>query len=280
MRSSHARIEVPERSEESLPLDDEAVWPQARQERLLRDCQQTGQGQVENVEGEERVPQAEAQVTAKMCRGYFHTPGTMLPIGSFYIQKKGRRAGRPVAECRECVRYRRKTGFVHGVKNCRPANALDTADVLPIVHELRRRIGCEEVARRAGISADHLRISRFSSQSYVKFETYQALKRVLIEARANGEDGWDFVARRKANLIPNASGLWGTKKAYYIARQRERQRAQLYVGRSGPDPWLTVLKYQAERNVVLPTDPDPTWWVHTGMEWVPRYGEEALGADF
>jgi hypothetical protein len=28
------------------------------------------------------------------------------------------------------------------------------------------------------------------------------------------------------------------------------------------------------------TPPDAQWWHNTGMEWLPRYGEEMLGEDF
>lgn len=36
----------------------------------------------------------------------------------------------------------------------------------------------------------------------------------------------------------------------------------------------------AEREKVDTSPPDKTWWHHTGMEWVPRYGEEMLGDEF
>lgn len=39
--------------------------------------------------------------------------------------------------------------------------------------------------------------------------------------------------------------------------------------------WALFVRYPVKE-----TEPDKQWWYFTGMEWVPRYGEEMLGDDF
>lgn len=39
--------------------------------------------------------------------------------------------------------------------------------------------------------------------------------------------------------------------------------------------WFLFVRYPVKE-----TEPDKQWWYFTGMEWVPRYGEEMLGDDF
>lgn len=208
-----------------------------------------------------------------MCRGHFHAPGTLVPLTEFYVHKGTWRTGKPFAKCKTCTLWFRKHPIPEADKW---HTILPLDEVRPLVDELHRRIGPTEAARRVGMHSDALMWHRLGRQDGMRLSTVEKLLRVLEGARKLGEDGYDFLERRTANLIAG--------RRAHVERMRQQQREELVKSRETKNgAWGLYLESIAKRSdeayQAIPS-PDPAWWVWTGMEWLPRYGDEMLGDDF
>lgn len=155
---------------------------------------------------------------------------------------------------------------------------------MPIIEELSRRIGKGETARRAGLYIDVLTIGRLRKTKGMRKSTVDKLVHVLVQARQNGEDGFDRLAVSRSNLIPG--GPPGARQRATRAmvvkwerrrhrRERQRFRREIASGDNSFNNEQIMKMYPVDM-----TSPDNFWWHNTGQEWLPRYGEEMLGSDF
>lgn len=222
---------------------------------------------------------ADKREETKLCRGFFHAPGTMLPLSEFYTHKRGPRVGKPLSLCKRCK--------LHARKNPKGDNNWNAYVDIPwdVIEELRRRIGPIEAARRAGLERDVLtpyRLERLSKG--MRQTTADSLVRALDEARANGEDNHDPNEVRRAHLIPG--GPPGAREAAVAAMQRKwklwraLRAAEKRKRRKLTPEEMAMNRMLHMRQQVKPDNHDPYWWHHTGQEWLPRWGEEMLGRDF
>lgn len=282
----NANQELSEGSEEGVSLDDEAVWQEEGSGSLLRNRQQARQGQVQVGSRPQRVQEEEALDDAlleaarrrrdltngvttinrhwhitkmKWCFGPLHPPGgELLPCdpdgeSAFYMNKVGKKAGRPFSHCKQCEHLKR------GVD---PANSgfVSVAEGRAMANYVADRIGRTEFLRRADLAQSFF--ARLEEYPTMRMATLNRIRRVYHAVRAARE-------QRAPNDIKYG--------AYLRGRAESRKRAKAELDQGG---WETYLAYVAERNAAKSPEPDPKWWVNTGMEWVPRYGEEMLGSDF
>jgi hypothetical protein len=215
----------------------------------------------------------------KKCRGHYHPGGVLVPLTEFHTHRRGRRANKPFSECKKCIKYRQTSP----PKLTRPAfieEMVPMEKVRPLIDELIRRVGRYEAARRAGLHQEAFSDRRRRNQQFVKPTTFARLAIAVRQAREAGEDNFDIANVRLANLIPNVSGLYGPKKKFYYWRKKREQERMTRAQAKPKSGFKLYDDYVAARNVAKPSEPDPQWWVHTGMEWLPRYGDEMLGSDF
>lgn len=140
----------------------------------------------------------------KLCNGPLHKPeGEWMPLHSYFIMKKGSRAGKPLSRCMACDRvYKgrdKKGGLV-------PVNR-----VWFIFEELRARIGKAETCRRLGISINlWYRVEhRVYRNMYRK--TAKAAMLLLRELRTNN------VARHR-DSIRHGAAMRGHKEKRPVLR--------------------------------------------------------------
>lgn len=215
-----------------------------------------------------------------MCRGHFHAPGTKLPLSEFSVHRGTWQTGKPFAKCKRCTVWLKQ--HPKGDKDWNTYIPLER--VMPIIEELSRRIGKGETARRAGLYIDVLTIGRLRKTKGMRKSTVDKLVRVLVQARQNGEDGFDRLAVSRSNLIPG--GPPGARQRATRAmvvkwerrrhrRERQRFRREIASGDNSFNNEQIMKMYPVDM-----TSPDNFWWHNTGQEWLPRYGEEMLGSDF
>jgi hypothetical protein len=208
-----------------------------------------------------------------MCRGFFHAPGTLVPLSEFSFHKRGTRVGKPFSQCRRCTNHRRQNP-----KGNTDWNSYVEVPI-EIVEELRRRIGPYEAARRAGLYIDVLLPGRVRRHR-MRQSTVDKLNAVLEEARVKGEDNFDPASVRLSQLIPGGPpGAREKATRAMVAMWEHRMRERAKIARSKARRRLGS-RFEFTWKPVDETPPDPVWWHHTGQEWLPRWGEEMLGSDF
>lgn len=149
----------------------------------------------------------------KVCRGFYHAPGTLLPLSEFNTRKSGDRKGELYSLCRVCHKHRRK----HPISS--PGSAyVPMSKFMEVYDELVRRIGQTNMAKRIGVAVDTLNRRRLATKTNVRVTTYETALAVLEDARSNGEDGWDADAVRVANLTPEIA--W--QKSAEVRRLRKK----------------------------------------------------------
>lgn len=77
----------------------------------------------------------------KLCNGPLHREGAWVPISGYFFFKTGKRAGKPMSQCKKCERSRKGR-----------AGMIEMDQVRFIFDELQRRVGRAEVIRRLGVS--------------------------------------------------------------------------------------------------------------------------------
>jgi hypothetical protein len=214
-----------------------------------QEAKRQGQG----IQATARTKEA-AALSAKMCRGPLHPDGgEVLPINEFHHFRRGRRAGKPFCRCKRCERVRRG-------RDPELSGNVPMIDVLPMLRVLEIRLGRAETCRRAGIGErnfwwriDHLHYPNMHMRTFLKIKA-------LHESVLSGN------VQRDPNDI-----AWGRQARGHIEGLAHSRR----------------ILAEAKHDYQVPTDkwtvrnePDKTWWVDTGMGWLPRYGAEMLGSDF
>lgn len=126
--------------------------------------------------------------------------------------------------------------------------------------EAALRIGRNELARRTGLNRQALSAAIDGRVKFVRKANVRKVMLELVSIQRKGEhhnnNPWILAAQRQA---ANA--------------KREKIRSH------------NIHLHSQEHHLFLITEvkssePDKSLWHFTGMEWVPRYGEEMLGSDF
>jgi hypothetical protein len=198
------------------------------------------------------------------------------------------RKGKPFSRCKRCWRYQ----VTHPIKNPLHIERVPVKLYAHTVEELRRRIGQTEAARRMGTHPEHLGARRIAEKTTVTRRKYELAVKVLDDARAAGEDGFDMLAVKMANLIhqqrpgvpldQRRRDYWGPK----FEAECERRRHVLVTGALG---WPMYVRerftmeecdewYRRGFSVPLDLVPREYWW--DDLSGLPRFGEEMLGKDF
>jgi DNA-binding Xre family transcriptional regulator len=135
----------------------------------------------------------------KKCKGPAHPEGVYLPWNEkyYYLYKKGARAGTFTSQCRLCHQW-------HKVKS--PGTDHGLVPISQIRHfyiEGVNRVGMTELAKRAGVTAEHIKLVISGKQKYVRKAT---LKKIMLELVS---------IKRHNEYSINAYALWRVRKRGY-----------------------------------------------------------------
>jgi hypothetical protein len=134
----------------------------------------------------------------KLCTGCLHGEGgAWLPLHSFWIFKNGKRAGKPVSQCKACERVNRgRSG--NGVV---PVSRVHFAFV-----EIERRLGRTEACRRMGVSMNLWYRLQNGTYQNMYYSTAEKALVLLKELRENN------VARHKDSIKYGAAARGAEEK--------------------------------------------------------------------
>jgi len=144
-------------------------------------------------------------VLHKKCNGPLHQEeGEWLTLDRYFINKKGKRAGKPISQCKACSRYYKFKDTNRGL--------VEVSRVWWIFVELRNRLGKAEVCRRLGVSRNFW--YRVERGIYVRMYKKTALKAILVlrEAREKNE------VRHRDSILSGAAQR-GRKEKIPTAKQ-------------------------------------------------------------
>lgn len=150
-----------------------------------------------------------------------------------------------------------------------------------VLEEISRRIGKQEASRRAGVNPWYIGIA-LRRNIGVSVEVLGRFEKVLEDAIANGEDNFDPMAIRKANLVPGTPEARAKANAARIEKWRRVRKARLSseANQRWAQAMVAVERHHEVINPVDTSEPDKFWWHTTGMEVLPRWGAEMLGDEF
>jgi hypothetical protein len=145
----------------------------------------------------------------KRCNCDVHQ-GEFIPLEEFWVFKRGRRAGKPMSQCKDALQ--RQQGRTPGVSGYVPLNRLKF-----VFRELESRIGRMETCRRAGISINFWsRMDRGITKSIQKGTAIKLIEvlrqcRIAEEARHKDSIRHGAAARGRKEKVPT------TRKHFNIA---------------------------------------------------------------
>lgn len=205
-----------------------------------------------------------AERGTKLCFGPLHPiGGERLPCdpddlenSAFWFFAKGKREGKPLSRCIACLNHARG-------RDPETAGMVAVSEVEADFLKIQKRIGLTEMCRRLGISTSFL--YRIKQHQYDKM-----LKRTAVRIWKLAADLERTGERRHPNDIRHGTAARGKDEM----RTEWRRKLAISV------PSNVMPDYYAAKNQVDETPPDKIWWHNTGMEWLPRYGEEMLGDEF
>jgi hypothetical protein len=204
---------------------------------------------------QDQAKQKEEAVGTKKCNGH-HCQGQLRPLAEFYVHGSGVRKGRPFSRCKRCWNYQR----THAVVGPEWLDYVPMLDFRIVAVELIRRIGPTQAARRMGVNPIIFTPKRLALYESVRRRTYDSAVRVLADARAHGEDGWDALAVKTANLTDKRRVEAG-RRSGEVRRRRRDERIAL-MARVAEQDRLRKLK----RPSVRPAKPIRQPWTETERE--------------
>lgn len=210
----------------------------------------------------------------RVCYGYHHKPGTFLSADNFFVRRSGSRAGEFYPQCKRCHKWGKNHPKFRGSVGFTPI-----PEFMPILMQLYNRIGQVSAAKRMGIAYDTISLNRLAKKKTVRTGLVQAAVKVLEDAIRAGEDGWSIHEARLRNLNPQLAGIASGKHRRRRIKEREEEMRKAKK-RLGARAEFEFEEFYAKLNPVDMSEPDNQWWIHDGMQFVPRWGAEMLGVDF